>query len=125
MESEIWGPKLWFVIESSAIFIQNDRQNLEKFSEFIHTLPFIIPCSECSDDMKEYLSQHPVPITDKEDTIQWVTDFHNHVREKTNKPKFSKNEILQHYIFEQKNSGILLGFLLIFILFIIFSSLRD
>lgn len=123
MEQDSWGPKFWFVIESSVINLQNERTHLEKYAEFIQTLSYIVPCSECSEHITKYIADNPIPTTDKEDLIEWVKDFHNSVRERTGKRKFSKNDIIQYYMTYKYHT--LFTILLMIFCLIIVSSLRD
>lgn len=54
---DFWGPPFWTTIHTLAATLR--PENGEYFENFLWTLSEILPCSECSKNLKEKLERFP------------------------------------------------------------------
>jgi hypothetical protein len=99
LDKNEWGPILWKYLHclvekigtSGSTILDTDQANY--METVIHTLPLIIPCTECQAHATSYLAENPLPPlkglygTALQSAIrQWLFSFHNTVRSLTGKP---------------------------------------
>lgn len=134
MDSELWGPKLWFFLHTIS-FEYPDKPTQEiknAHIDFFRSLKSILPCDVCKNHFSEFLKNNPIEdnLGDKEALIRWVLKCHNNVNTLNNKPEWSYKKLVSTYasIFNDdlynkmnyKNSSIFLFVLLILFSLIIF-----
>ena len=94
--TKIWGPSTWILFHTMAYKIKNEHFNNKK-NELINILKNItsnLPCPDCSDHAKKIMNGlKSNSIKTKDDFIEMVYYFHNHVNEKLGKKIFPVNDL--------------------------------
>ena len=97
----VWGPFFWHTMHIVAIGYSKHPTYTDKkcAKEFFESLVFLIPCSVCREHYKEHLTEKPItPFLDsRDDLLKWTIDIHNKVNKLTNKPQWTKEEVLLYY----------------------------
>lgn len=75
MDTRYWGPSGWRLLHLIA---QGGRGPLKSFFE---TLPFVLPCKYCRQNLAEHIAQDPVP-SDSAAFPRWLWKIHNAVNAK-------------------------------------------
>lgn len=134
MDSELWGPKLWFSLHTIS-FEYPDKPTHElknAYINFFRSLKSILPCDICKTHFSEFLKNNPIEnsLSDKEALIRWVLKCHNNVNTLNNKPEWSYEKLVSTYAsiynndlynkINYKNISIFLFVLLILLSLIIF-----
>lgn len=96
-----FGPHYWFVIHNMGLTypMRPNRVAKKRMSAFIEALPVLLPCKDCSEHAKEYLSQHSVcdAVKSRESLYTFLWNFHNHVNERLGKKQMSLKDSLKIY----------------------------
>lgn len=96
-----FGPHYWFVIHNMGLTypMRPNRVAKKRMSAFIEALPVLLPCKDCSEHAKEYLSQHSVcdAVKSRESLYTFLWNFHNHVNERLGKRQMSLKDSLKIY----------------------------
>ena len=84
------GPHVWAAIHLCCIGAPDvlDSMQQVQYRSFFMSLPYVIPCTNCSDHFKKVLQTLPVDnkLTGKDDLFRWSVDVHNNVNARLNKP---------------------------------------
>jgi hypothetical protein len=96
-----FGPHYWFVIHNMGLTypMRPNRVAKKRMSAFIEALPVLLPCKDCSEHAKEYLSNHSVcdAVKNRQSLYTFLWNFHNHVNERLGKPQISLKDSLKIY----------------------------
>ena len=98
-----FGPHYWYMLHTMSLNYPNDPTNFikQKMKCFIEALPFLLPCKDCSEHAKEFLSNHAkdlnVALSSKESLFKFLWFFHNHVNERLGKPQISLKKAFNMY----------------------------
>lgn len=97
MLPEIWGKHAWILIHCVALDypISPTTQDRENYKKFYMSLPYVLPCSKCRNNLVTHLKK--VPLTDAELSsraalLKWTIDLHNVVNYYNGKPMLSQQE---------------------------------
>jgi hypothetical protein len=96
---DVWGQAFWFINHLGALHAPEviDETKRRKYWGFIDGIPEMLACSNCSDHAREYIhsNEHRKEqiCSSRESLIQFFTDFHNSVNQRTNKPLLSIEDI--------------------------------
>ena len=86
-----WGPYVWAAIHLVCIGAPDVLGPAEQmhYKQFFMTLPDVIPCSTCSEHLRENLEKLPVDqsLALSKDMFKWSVDLHNLVNSQLNKPQ--------------------------------------
>lgn len=96
---EVWGQAFWFINHLGANHapevIEGDKKR--KYWGFIEGIPEMLACSNCSDHAREYIHKAAARkdqiCSSRTSLVQFFTDFHNSVNQRTSKPQLSTSEI--------------------------------
>lgn len=102
LDPAIWGPHAWFFLDSVLIGMPEYPTDDEKlaYKSLFYSLIHILPCEKCRQHYFENISDSPLTdeiLSSKNDTIEWIVNFHNKVREKLNKNPQTISEFLNYY----------------------------
>lgn len=101
IEPHRWGPHVWATIHLCCIGAPDvlDHMQQAQYRAFIMSLPYVIPCTSCSDHFKKVLESIPVDdmLTGKDDLFRWSVNVHNNVNARLKKPIVSYEEALSHW----------------------------
>lgn len=94
---QVWGPGLWsFLHISSANYVPGSIEKRRMTREFIISLPFMLPCNDCSEHAKKYVSDNKNRLDEicasKKGVFEFYVDFHNFVNFKHGKKMYSYQE---------------------------------
>ena len=96
-----WANPTWFLIHFIFANLPETltREDKINIKAFLVCIDYLIPCSECKNHMKEYLSHNSIDpySTSKYNAFQWSWKFHNAVNERLKKPSIGYSEALQYY----------------------------
>lgn len=94
----VWGPCVWYMFHTLAYSIKDDnhaRFELVKndFIKFAFRISTNLPCPECSQHAKQYLSRiNPAAIKTKDNLKTFFVEFHNAVNHRKGKAVFTIEE---------------------------------
>ena len=91
MDTRYWGPSGWKLLHLIAT-----KEKNEKMTEFIQTLPYVLPCKFCRASLSKYYRE--LPFNSQTRLDYWMYQIHNKVNNKLRKqgqgvlpnPPFSK-----------------------------------
>lgn len=101
--TKIWGPATWILFHTMAYKIKPQHFN-DKKKELISILKNItsnLPCPDCTEHAKKIMGGlKSNSINTKDDFIEMLYYFHNHVNEKLGKKQFLMDDlnVYQDYI---------------------------
>lgn len=85
---DYWGPRLWAILHAVASSYTVPELNLyRKF--YTCALLNIIPCGECKDHTRRYISETPPALTSRRALQLWTHTFHNYVNIRLGKPHYN------------------------------------
>jgi hypothetical protein len=86
MDTKFWGPSGWKLLHYIAYKYPKNPTNKDKelMSDFLETLPYILPCKFCRASLTEYYEKHPYnnAVLNKSKLTKWLYDIHNEVNAK-------------------------------------------
>ena len=99
----VWGPSLWLFLHISSIHYDinpnKDKQN--RCKQFIMSLPYLLPCIDCSEHAKFYINKIESDLdricSNRNSLFKFYVDFHNYVNNRHNKKEFSYKEAWNMY----------------------------
>lgn len=137
LNPEIWGPHYWFVLHTMAYSYPEYPTNVtkKKYYDFISNLPLFLPDPKMGDKFAEFLDRYPIsPFLDsRESFMRWVHFIHNKMNVHLGKEEISIYKALDQYhraflpkpvanatgvMHESWRTGVFLGFLIAFLVFI-------
>jgi hypothetical protein len=91
-----WGPYTWATIHLICLGAPDvlDAAAQQHYRAFFNMLPHVIPCSVCSDHLKENLKTLPIDdhLASNTDLFKWSVNLHNLVNKQLKKPQVSIEE---------------------------------
>ena len=89
------GRNTWSLLHTMAAFYPKKPTDQEKknMAEFIRLMSILYPCSCCSKDFREDISQLPPQLDSRDSLAKWFCIMHNKVNNKLNKPEFDCSKI--------------------------------
>ena len=101
MKSDIWGPKLWFIIHTIALnFSDNPTyEEIRNVELFFNSLKFNIPCEKCRIHYTERLDKNPIihHLKNSETLFKYTIDLHNEVNKSLGKRIYTYEEVVVIY----------------------------
>jgi hypothetical protein len=85
MDTRFWGPSGWKLLHSISFLY--DPKHKDDTSEFLATLPFILPCKFCRHSLTCYYKEYPYEnnLNSRKDFEKWMYTIHNCVNNKLRK----------------------------------------
>ena len=97
MLPEIWGKHAWITIHcvASDYPINPTNQDRNNYRNFYMSLPNVLPCAKCRNNLAIHLKK--IPLTDydlstRSTLLKWTIDLHNIVNYYNGKPMLSLKE---------------------------------
>ena len=99
MEVSEWGPAAWKFLHSATFAVPKrlSPEQQHAFKTFFTYLPDVLPCAICREHYKQYVLNHPIQTSTREELSKWLVGVHNNVNEITNKPRISYECACQKY----------------------------
>jgi len=101
MDPRVWGPHFWFVLHLVSFHFPDNPSTFEKeqYKAFYHSVKDILPCDNCKQHYKNYLSQYPIEpnLDSRMNLITWVVQIHNFVNVALGKPAYTLDQALAVY----------------------------
>jgi hypothetical protein len=93
----VWGPGLWSFLHISSInYIPDSIEKRKMTRDFIISLPFMLPCNDCSEHAKKYVADSTDKLNEicssRDNLFRFYVDFHNFVNFKHHKKMYSYQE---------------------------------
>ncbi|AOC55191.1 Ervl-Alr family protein [Lymphocystis disease virus 3] len=114
-----FGPNLWYALHTAAASASDPLLPNEKkeWEAVLKGLPALIPCSMCKKHYKETMIGVDLKkvVRSKKSLFNFLTDLHNTVNVRTDKPRFSRDKAKRLYgydrgpglaIFVERDAGI-------------------
>ena len=112
LDSDIWGPKYWFVLHTiSLTYPKNPPERIKKiYYRFIQDLPLFLPDETISNDFNKLLNKYPVTpyLDNKESFIRWVHFIHNKINKSLGKKEISLSNFLNNYYKNYKPKSVII-----------------
>jgi hypothetical protein len=101
LDSNVWGPPMWFFLHTSAMTYPLRPNAVTKriYYEFFQNLPLFIPIETMASYFSKLLDEYPITpyLDNRESLIRWVWFIHNKINETLGKPKISLNDFYVTY----------------------------
>jgi hypothetical protein len=95
-----WGIAIWFMLHCIAAAFPEKPTDEHKNAviKLFHSLSQLLPCSICSNHLKEYLKQHKIEdnVENREQFERYVYDLHEHVNKSRGKTQMHTFEEVQN-----------------------------
>ena len=100
--SNIWGPKGWFFIDTIILSYPNNPTSNDKqiYKNFLYQLKDILPCESCRQHYSLNIKEIPLSsyyLSSRNNLIEWIIKIHNKVNILKNKKLINKNEFIEYY----------------------------
>ncbi|AAU10986.1 Ervl/Alr family protein [lymphocystis disease virus-China] len=106
-----FGPNLWYTLHTAAASASDPLLPCEReeWKAILKGLPALIPCSTCKNHYKEIMIRVDLKkvVHTKKSLFNFLTDLHDTVNSRTNKPRFSREKAKQLYDYD-KGPGLML-----------------
>jgi len=84
LDSNIWGSKGWFFLDSIILAYPNNPTEIEKqtYKNFLYALPIVTPCNKCRHHIEQFIKKYPLNdniLKSKDNLILWILSAHNNV----------------------------------------------
>jgi hypothetical protein len=81
MLTSVWGPGMWHYLHTMSFNypVHPTCQDKKRYSEFIHSLKFVLPCGKCRKNLCKNLKRLPLRISNMESRAtfsKYVYDLH-------------------------------------------------
>jgi len=102
LDSEIWGPSGWFIIDSICLSYPSNPTVLDKqqYKNYFYALPYVLPCTKCRKHFNEYITNNPLDeyvLQSRDNLIKWILNAHNNVNKNNNKKYIGIEEFYSFY----------------------------
>ena len=101
LDSNIWGPHMWFFLHTSAMCypLHPNATTKKKFYDFFQNLHLFIPVESIGSYFSQLLDEYPISpyLDNRESLIRWVWFIHNKINEKLEKPLITLNDFYINY----------------------------
>ena len=98
---EVWGPSFWFTLHNCANNYPISANNIyKKYTKgFIEGIPFMIPCTSCSEHAKIFIQNHDLDIvcSGRDEMFKFFWSFHNAVNKRTGKTEIPLEDVKKMY----------------------------
>ena len=82
-----WGRSMWRMLHGLALLVRTrpDREQTDLMYVLLHTLPLLLPCRMCRENMRRHMGKLPIParrageVESAESVRVWLHDVHNAV----------------------------------------------
>ena len=86
---EVWGPSGWFMMHVMAANYPNEPSSEYRTacSDFLQSLPYMLPCGECGKHLQEYVQNIDIPksCASKDSLHEFVNAVHDSVNQRKGK----------------------------------------
>lgn len=89
---EYWGAATWKCMYSIAANFDKNTNQLESIESFYKQLAELLPCKDCSNHFKTFISEHDIKLF--ADPIDWVILLNNNINKKMHKSPVTREIIL-------------------------------
>jgi hypothetical protein len=114
-----FGPHYWAVIHMACL--NRGPDHASELLKFVHALPGILPCLNCTEHLEKNLVDLPF---DPKDPFRWSVNLHNTVNKQLGKPVISYEQALQHWNGTCKPKKSYMKLIILVILFILYLLLK-
>lgn len=99
---KVWGPSLWLFLHISSVnYIPDSTEKIEMCVEFVKSLPYMLPCENCSSHAKKYVNDNKEGLmkicSSREGLFKFYVDMHNYVNVRHGKRVFTYEEAWNMY----------------------------
>jgi hypothetical protein len=102
INSDIWGPKGWFFLDTIILGYPDKPTVDEKtaFMNFLASLKVVLPCEKCRIHFTEYIKKNPlndIILSSKKKLVEWILECHNNVRRLQKKQTLTLDDFYNYY----------------------------
>ena len=101
MNSEIWGPYMWFILHLISFNYPKNPTEYDKqaYRDFFTSLKDILPCYNCKKHYSKNLQTYPITpnLDNKKQFVEWLIKIHNQVNISLGKPILTTRQVLETY----------------------------
>lgn len=99
---KVWGPSLWLFLHISSVnYTPTTPEKIEMCVEFVKSLPYMLPCDNCSEHAKQYVKENSEKLVEicssRERLFNFYVDMHNYVNARHGKRVFTYEEAWNMY----------------------------
>jgi hypothetical protein len=110
MNKTFWGPSVWCSIHIASASYK--PENKYSFTNFIYSLPYLLPCKDCCKHL--YKNLQTLPLTEKsldnnKNLFMWSYLLHDLVNKQLNKKPSPVYSFAEKYYFQNINDSTLWG----------------
>lgn len=102
-DPKLWGPSFWFSLHNGCLSYPQQASDIiaTRMKGFIMGLPYILPCTNCSEHARVFVEMHYDELEDicssRDKLFCFFVDFHNQVNKRYNKPILTCEEAKKLY----------------------------
>ncbi len=89
MDTRFWGPSGWKLLHLIAFSYDSSPEKVILYSDFLETIPYILPCKFCRASLTDYYREHPFQLNGhihpQLNMGKWMYTIHNCVNDKLRK----------------------------------------
>jgi len=102
LDSQIWGDKGWFFLESIVLTYPNNpsQEQKKEYKQFFYTLPTVLPCEKCRNHFYQFITKYPLNNTilkSKNNLILWLLTAHNNIKKINGEKEIKLKEFYDYY----------------------------
>ena len=103
MESNIWGPPMWFILHMVSFNypVNPTEKDKDNYFSFFNSIRHVLPCGKCRTNVVKNMKKRPLrrsTLKNRESISKWVYELHNDVNKMLCKPyKISYKEVRDQY----------------------------
>ena len=101
LDPNIWGPKYWFFIHTTAMNYSDTptETTKRKYYDFIQNLPLFIPDQQMAAEFVDLLDKYPVSsyLDSRASFTRWIHFIHNKINRKLGKPEPTYPQFMEDY----------------------------
>lgn len=124
---KIWGKEGWHFIHMVALNypFNPDEETKSKYSEFFHSLKYVLPCEVCSNNWANKIKENPPNLKNREELFNWTVDMHNSVNLSNKKSSLSYESALRRLNNKKSNENIKESFFITSAIFISLITIKN
>jgi len=102
LDSEIWGSKGWFFLDSVALGYPDNptEEDKQQYKNFFYAFTTVVPCNKCRYHFKQFIDKYPLNskiLKSKDNLILWILTAHNNVNKINGKKPIILDEFYKYY----------------------------
>jgi len=92
IKPSVWGKSGWKFLNSIALVYNINKK--QHYKDFFEALPYVLPCEDCGNDLKENLEGLDEALTSKKRLLDWLCNIRNGVAKKFEGRQLTRKDVI-------------------------------